>query len=270
MQKNKILFDVSKLKKEELDSIGVYKITNKITNDFYIGSTDRKFKTRFQEHFNTYYKYKEGGKFTHPKLWSAYDKYGIENFQLEILEILDGKTDKDILEREEYYIQILKPKYNICQFPTEGGKPNFGKKLSKEWKAKISEKSAKYKHSCETLAIITQNNRSNAIRLRFTNISTNKELNFKSWVEAQEYFKMNSNSGMKNSFKQYGQWHGWKIEKLTSQKKKIKVFLENEEKIFNSYSECDKYFNMWRGYTSTLINKKVKQLIKNKYDYELI
>jgi len=34
------------------------------------------------------------------------------------------------------------------------------------------------------------------------------------------------------------------IEKLTSQAKKIKVFLENEEIIFDSYSKCDKYFNM--------------------------
>ena len=34
---------------------------------------------------------------------------------------------------------------------------------------------------------------------------------------------------------------------------------------------CDKYFNMWRGYTSTLINKKDSdKLIIDKYKFELI
>lgn len=40
--------------------------------------------------------------------------------------------------------------------------------------------------------------------------------------------------------------------------------------IFDSYSKCDKYFNMWRGYTSELVNKKSKQLIKQLYNWELI
>ena len=50
----------------------------------------------------------------------------------------------------------------------------------------------------------------------------------------------------------------------------IKVFKDNSEIIFNSFSECDNYFNMWRGYTSTLVNKQTKNLIIDKYKYELI
>lgn len=46
--------------------------------------------------------------------------------------------------------------------------------------------------------------------------------------------------------------------------------IDNEEIIFNSYGECDRYFDMWKGYTSELLQKKSKQLIKNKYDYEII
>ena len=72
-------------------------------------------------------------------IWDAYDKYGIESFKVEILEVLNDKSHYEILEREEYYIQTLNPVYNVCKFPTVSGKPNLGKKLSEEWKQKIGE-----------------------------------------------------------------------------------------------------------------------------------
>lgn len=51
--------------------------------------------------------------------------------------------------------------------------------------------------------------------------------------------------------------------------KKIKVFLNDIDfKIFKSFGECDRFFNMWRGYTSTcVVNNKNKLL---NYKYELI
>ena len=243
----KIVFDLSNLNDSNLESVGVYKIINKLNGHFYIGSSDRKFKERFKEHCRYYEMYKEGSKINqHPKLWNAYDKYGIENFSIELIEILDGKTSQEILEREEYYILNLNPEYNICKYPTCGGKPNLDKKLSDEWKQHIGEKSKLYKHSKETLEKVSKNNKQNAVKLIFTSNHDNSIIHhFNSWKE-------------------------WNIEKLSEQKKKIKVFLENEEIIFNSYSECDKYFDMWRGYTSELTLKKSKQLIKNKYEFELI
>lgn len=45
-----ILFDINNLNKTLLESKGVYKITNKINGNFYIGSTIRSFKDRFKEH----------------------------------------------------------------------------------------------------------------------------------------------------------------------------------------------------------------------------
>jgi hypothetical protein len=65
-------------------------------------------------------------------------------------------------------------------------------------------------------------------------------------------------------------WRNYQIDKLSTQSKKIKVFLDSQEILFNSYSECDKYFNMWRGYTSTLLKSKNNKLIIDKYNYELI
>lgn len=267
----KIVFDLSKIDEDSLDSVGIYKIVNKITGDFYIGSSDREFRERFKEHCRYYEMYKEGGRINqHPKLWNAYDRYGIENFEVEILEILNNKTSEEILQREEFFIHKLNPEYNTCLYPTCGGKPNLGRKLSEEWKRHIGEKSAKYKHSEETLKKISENNKKNACKLKFINEVTFEELNFNSWEDASKYFKVTS-AAVQNAYKRTGYFQKfWKIEKLSTQKKKIKVFLENEEKIFDSYSDCDKYFNMWRGYTSELTKKKSNQLIKGKYNFEIL
>lgn len=112
----------------------------------------------------------------HPILWRAYKKYGIENFQVSIIEILDGKTYFEILKREEYYIQNLNPEYNICKFPTAGGKPNLGRKLSNKWKKHIKEKSNNYKHNTESLKLVIKNNKNNAVKLKFIKESENMNL----------------------------------------------------------------------------------------------
>ena len=267
----KIVFDLSNISEEMLQNVGVYKITNKINGDFYVGSCDRCFKERFKEHCRYYEMYKEGKRNNlHPKLWNAYDKYGIENFSIDIIEILSGKTSEEILEREEFFIHNLNPRYNISLYPTCGGKPNLGRKLDEEWKQKIGEKSKQYKHSEETLKKVSENNKKGAVKLKMININTKEEINFNSWVDASKYFNLKSSSSLQNSYKKSGKWKEWIIEKLSTQTKKIKVYFDDSEIIFNSYSECDKYFNMWRGYTSDLLQKKSKQLIINKYEYELI
>lgn len=268
----KIVFDLSKVKESSLLSVGVYKITNKVNGEFYIGSSDRKFKERFKEHCRYYELYKAGEyRNSRPKLWSAYDEFGIENFEVELVELLDGKTTKEILEREEFYIHELKPQYNICLYPTQGGKPNLGRKLTEEWKQHIDEKSKLYKHSEETLKKVTENNKKGACKLKFTNIQTNEELNFNSWKDASEHFQV-TDGALKNALSRTGYFRKiWKIEKLSTQKKQIRVYYEDNEILtFNSYSECDKYFNMWRGYTSELTKKKSKQLIKDKYEFEIL
>ena len=81
---------------------GVYKITNIITGDFYIGSSCN-IKQRWSQHKN-------------PSVWKLYPnlglykdmaKYGRDNFTFEIIE----KTD-NLKEREQYYIEKLNPSYN--------------------------------------------------------------------------------------------------------------------------------------------------------------
>jgi len=65
----KILFTLSDKDKLSLKSIGIYKIFNNETNDFYIGSCDRSFNERFKEHCAYYFQNKEGRcKIHHPIL----------------------------------------------------------------------------------------------------------------------------------------------------------------------------------------------------------
>ena len=81
---------------------GVYKITNNITGDFYIGSS-KNIKKRWICHKSpSKWKLRPG-----MKLYQAFIKYGLDNFIFEVLE-----ETADLKKREQYYIEQLKPAYN--------------------------------------------------------------------------------------------------------------------------------------------------------------
>ena len=81
---------------------GVYKITNIITGDFYIGSS-KDTERRWAQHKRlSVWKLRPG-----MKLYQAFIKYGLDNFTFEIIE-----ETADLHNREQYYIEKLKPIYN--------------------------------------------------------------------------------------------------------------------------------------------------------------
>lgn len=84
---------------------GVYKLINKATGDFYIGSS-KKLEQRVRHHFYLLKRGRHCNKF----LQSSFDKNGIENFTSEVLEWTDQSK---LLEREQYWIDTLKPRYNL-------------------------------------------------------------------------------------------------------------------------------------------------------------
>lgn len=91
---------------------GIYKITNIITNDFYIGSS-KDIHNRWRQHRWHLNKNKHKNSY----LQNAWNKYGANSFKFEVLEecLLLKKL---ILEREQYYMDSLKPVYNLS--PTSG------------------------------------------------------------------------------------------------------------------------------------------------------
>lgn len=103
----------------------VYKITNLINNKIYIGITKRNPKIRFNEHFSN----------QNEMLYKAKEKYGKENFTLEIIE--NNISEDDIDSKERYYIafynSLVPNGYNL----SIGGISN--KSVSKEGKRKLKE-----------------------------------------------------------------------------------------------------------------------------------
>ena len=57
-----------------------------------------------------------------------------------------------------------------------------------------------------------------------------------------------------------------RIVKIKSQKKKIKISDGKDVKIFNSFGECDRFLNMWRGFTSTQVVNKKDRIFGYKYE----
>lgn len=95
--------DVSK---ELLDRSGVYIIKNNVNNKIYVGST-AVLKRRFYDHNGKL----RSGKHNNSKLICAVIKYGLSNFTFSVLELVEDL--KRLVEVEQYWIDNLKPFYNI-------------------------------------------------------------------------------------------------------------------------------------------------------------
>jgi group I intron endonuclease len=103
---------------------GIYQILNKKVGDCYIGSAVN-LKKRTTQHVSLL----RNNKSKHVHLQRAWNKYGEENFEIVFLEIIEDK-DK-LTDREQYYIDQIKPKYNIRII----AQSNLGLKDSDEVKA---------------------------------------------------------------------------------------------------------------------------------------
>lgn len=258
------------ISEEVLKNWGVYKITNMLNGDFYIGSTIENFKKRvIHKHLSDYILWKNDKcrRRACPILYNAFEKYGVDNFKVEVLISFarkkESKTNKEIATfLEERYINRLKPKYNICQKPTLSGCPNLGRKLSKEWKQKISEKSKLYKHS-NNKAVYDKKSQQNKELSSVYRISKDNYVFEGSAIDCSRVIscRVTSLFSLRN-----GTVKGWKVEKLKSQSKAIRIFNNSESKEFSSFAKCDKYLNMWRGYTSTCIVNKKDTILDYKYE----
>lgn len=105
---------------------GIYEIVNLVNGKRYVGSA-LKFQQRWRQHRC------ELGKGRHnPHLQAAWNKYGPEAFVYRVLEIVDDPNR--LIEREQHYIDTLKPEYNIAK---KAGS-NLGMKWSEETIARMS------------------------------------------------------------------------------------------------------------------------------------
>ena len=73
----------------------IYKITNKVNGKIYIGKTEKSIELRFKEHCREFTKARSKDR----PLYRAFNKYGVENFSIELVEITElPEKKRDILD----------------------------------------------------------------------------------------------------------------------------------------------------------------------------
>lgn len=97
--------------------IGIYKITNNINNNCYIGQSVY-IEERWKEHKSKYNWERENKK----PLYLAFQKYGLENFSFEIIEECEPEQ---LNLKEQYWIDYYNS-YNNGYNMTSGGETNYG------------------------------------------------------------------------------------------------------------------------------------------------
>ena len=147
---------------------GIYQWTHLETNKSYIGISIN-LGRRLRNYYSTAY-------ISHITRKSmiinkAILKYGYSKFKLEILEYCDIK---EISKGEQYYMDLLKPYYNIL---------------------KKAYSSLGYKHTKETLVKINKNlallNSNKGIKVKITNLKTNSSQEFNSLTDAANSLSTN-------------------------------------------------------------------------------
>lgn len=209
---------------ENKNKSGIYCWNNLITGKIYIGSAKS-----LRGRFTIYYslgsinrKLAKGSS----AIYSAILKYGYFNFSLYILEYCDIAS---LIEREQYYIDTLKPEYNILK--TAGSR--LGTKHTETTKDLIRTASLKHRHSAED-------------KLKMKELAMLRK-------------------GNNTSF--YGKNHTPEsILKISFKKCVLVQVLDTElntSKVFRGYKEVASYLNI--GLSTLRRYKKFNKLIKNKY-----
>lgn len=106
---SKLTLEVKTIFKDNKYKSGIYRWNNLITGARYIGSAvdlTRRLRDYFSDEF-----IKREIKKSNSLIYRALLKYGYDNFSLDILEYCDKMST---IRKEQYYIDFLKPQYNIC------------------------------------------------------------------------------------------------------------------------------------------------------------
>ena len=220
---------------KELEISGIYIITNKINGNRYIGSSNN-IRRRLWKHRSLL----RHNKHENSHLQNAWNKYTENNFIYSILEICEIKN---LLDREQYYIDLLKPEYNIDISTKHKDFSPETRKLMKENRNKcLNEGSIKL--SCK--------------EIHQYDLDGNYLQTFNSVKEAAKSANIHTctiQRYISGKFKHGGNylWSFEKLDKLPKyvktkrpykSLKKIHVYNDTEEYIFDGAKECSEYFKV--------------------------
>jgi len=133
------ILDIVEKKELKFNGAGVYQLVNLTNQKSYIGSSVN-LKRRIKEYLNPLYIHRNLKK-GNSIIMNAILKYGYTNFEIKILETITFDTNKSksdrksiILAREQYYLDLIIPEYNINKFAGS----NQGRVYSEEIRNKMS------------------------------------------------------------------------------------------------------------------------------------
>lgn len=252
--------DKSIIYTENKNKSGIYRWNNLVNNKNYIGSSKC-----LASRLSIYYSKKAMlNKLSTRRsiIYSALLKHGYDNFSLDILEYCEIDV---LVEREQYYLDILKPKYNILKAANSRlgslhsletkalmslklkgiNNPSFGKTLSQEVRMKISESNkafwlkVKFKREIkpktpETLSKMSL--RTHGVSVKVFDISNNLVKTFPTMTSAAKHFGLSintisriENKGTYDNFIFKFEPRDFRVWVYDCKKKLVKIFNNNKE-----------------------------------------
>jgi group I intron endonuclease len=218
--------------KENKGKSGIYRWTNLVNGKSYIGSS-----VNLGLRFTNYYTYSflSG---TDMVIYKALLKYGYSNFSLEILEYCDVS---EVISREQYYLDLLNPDYNVLK--TAGS--SLGYKHSEETRAKLKARVFSLEHKSK---LWTPEHRANHLEALKT-LNSNEEQR----KRASEQMKMLN----------------LKLNKLRAHRVEVLDTLTNETEVYSSIREAAWSINVdpstIQKVLKSLQKEELSRLIKKRY-----
>lgn len=261
---------------------GIYRIHNKKNNKNYIGSA-----INLNERLNQHYRELITNQHFNDHLQRSFNKYGLVNFEAEIIEVFDTSIEyKELLKIEEKY---------ILQFDSINPIKGYNKRLNSNF-PELSEESKKVrseKHELTKIKVMLFNEKTGEFFKEFNSITETAEFlhdqttniskccgvitrSCKGYVIIKSSEYDSTKCYKKQKIKRV--WTDEQKQKqLENKKDTIKVWLynmlENTKESFLSASKIDKLFNFSKSTTSHRFKKqeefKYENYLISKIEYEI-
>lgn len=225
---------------------GVYKILCKTTNKFYIGSS-----ININKRFSDHRRHLKSNRHSNIKLQRTYNKYSENNFEFIIIEYVNVKN---LLKREQFYIDTLKPQFNLA---LSARAPMLNKKHSKKTIEKLKGRIPWNKGILRT-------------KKEKQLMSVNRKIAAQKMSKKQKQIWINN---IKLNPSKY--WLGKNLTIETKNKisnfwktKGPKILCTTNNMLFDTQLQAAKYFKIKQGHISENLNNKRPQVKGLKFAYK--
>lgn len=231
---------------------GIYKITNKITGVYYVGSS-MNIKTRFKTHQNRL----KGN--THPNryLQSAWNKYGEDNFIFEVVQEVDVNSHKELYKIEQEYLDVISREtaYNLTYVAKGGGADTLNEACYVlDLKGNIIEE---FKSRSDAARYMGFNN-SSSLRKKVPSATYKKKYRV---VNVDFY---NENLDLIKSFRSTTREEREEIDAKEKKERRIANIVYYKGKEYSSRNELAKYLGVSHTTVSNNLNKNKEYIPFNK------